>query len=324
MRCPFIRGATVRSCRASSFSKMIPESSTDAGHERCSSPEFAGCPAFVPGAAAEPSGTRCPFLQETLVEYCSAAGVTKYIPATEGLLPRCQSGRHRYCEIYLAEADPAGERLPGRIREGTESLPGQRVPGVNGILVPGNLSYTPNHMWLDVAPDGGCHVGVDAFLTWVIGTVDAITFASAKAIDRPVAVFTVHGVDLQLVFPKALEGIVPHAHLRTNPATVTIDPYGAGWLFEGSVPTHAWDPAAGEPAPRLIQGEDAAWWFGAETDRLAAFVHDRISRPGPSGLRVMADGGRVEAGLAGHLDRDDLVSLFNEFFSPLTAWRRSW
>ena len=50
------------------------------------------------------------------------------------------------------------------------------TPLVDGIPVPLNLAYAPNHMWLDVGDDGCRHVGIDAFLARIIGTVDAISF----------------------------------------------------------------------------------------------------------------------------------------------------
>ena len=324
MRCPFIREATVKSCRASSVRKMILEEATDADHERCSSPDYAQCPAYSSKLAPGPGAPRCPFLQETLVEYCSAAAVTRYIPATEGLLPRCNSDRHRYCELYLGQADPLGDRLPHTPGAGTTSGEGQDQAAVGEIVVPQHLSYAPNHMWLDVAVDGCCHVGVDAFLASVIGSVERISFAAARTVDRPVAVLTVNGVDLQLVFPKPLEEVVPNSHVRSNPSKVVTDPYGAGWLFEGTDPTHGWCPVTGDPDADLIPGDAARRWIRAESDRLTAFIHDRISRPDPSGTRLMADGGGAEPGLAAHLGRDDLVNLFNEFFSPLAGWRRPW
>ena len=38
----------------------------------------------------------------------------------------------------------------------------------------------------------------------------------------------------------------------------------------------------------------------------------------------MTDGGTVERGLASRLDHEGVIDLFNEFFSPLLAWRRPW
>jgi glycine cleavage system H lipoate-binding protein len=324
MRCPFIREAHVKSCQGSSFRKMILEDGSDVGHERCSSPAYAECQALPQEVAREPIVSRCPWLRETLVEYCSAAAVTRFIPATEGLLPRCNSGRHRYCELYLAAVDPQGGRLATAAGAPANSMGNPGTPVVEGIAVPSHLSYAPNHMWLDVAEDGCCHVGVDAFLASVIGAVDAIGFVTTRNIDRPVAVLTVNGTDLQLVFPNPLEGAVPNAYLRTNPGKLLNDPYGAGWLFEGKEPTMPGAPVGAASRAGLIPADAALRWIYGESDRLAGFVHERISRPEPDGTRIMADGGRVQPGLAQHVDREDLINLFNEFFPPHAGWQRSW
>jgi glycine cleavage system H lipoate-binding protein len=323
MRCPFNREATVKSCRASSFRKMIPEAVTDTGHERCSSREYVDCAAF----AAKPTGfraaQRCPFLQETLVAYCSAAAVPKYIPAAEGLLPRCNSERFRYCELYLGEAGAPGERTSWAVGSGMAATAGPPAPETEGIAVPSRLVYAPNHMWLDVAGDGSCHVGVDEFLARVVGSIERITFVAPRAVDRPTAVLTVNGVDLQMVFPKRLESIAPNAYVRTCPSKVVADPYGAGWLFEATQPPHAWSALEPEVEAALIGGDEALRWVHEECDRLAEFVHERVGWPRDGAQRLVADGGRVEPGLAPQLGRDDLVNLFNEFFSSHAAWRGS-
>ncbi len=313
MKCPFIREDTVRSCAAARVGKQIPLASSDAEHERCSSPGFVSCPGYSGTTSAAGVASRCPFLRETLVEYCSAAPVPKYIPATAGLVPRCSSDRHRYCDLYLAQADPTGDRLP-------RAPDGRAGDGVAGdIVVPKRLWYAPNHMWLDVAEDGGCHVGADAFLAWVVGTVERVSFAAAREVDRPVAVLTVNAVDLQLVFPTALAAIAPNPFVRSDPAKVARDPYGSGWLFEGAVPDHGGGGEHGEAQDGLLPGAAAGDWMRREVERLDAFLHDRVAGGSLSGARLMADGGCVVAGIAARLARYDLVGLFNEFFSPLAG-----
>ncbi len=325
MRCPFLREAQAKYCQASAFRKMILESARDAGHERCSSEAYVECPAAAPNVKGRPIDGCCPFLKDATVEYCGAASVTKYVPANDALLSRCTSDRHLYCELYLATADPRGERLPGTAGLVRSAGPGRLMVVVDGIPVPGHLSYAPNHMWLDVAEDGRCHVGVDAFFTKVVGLVEAISFVKAgKEADHPVAVLTVNGVDMHLVFPQALEDVVPNASLRGCPGKLTADPYGAGWLFEGVEPAMHGAPVAAGARAGLIGGESAARWIFAEADRLLEFVHERIAQPATDGIRLIADGGRVQPGLAWHLDREALISLFNEFFSPQLRWRRSW
>lgn len=322
MRCRFLSDANVRFCEASAFRKMIAETAT--ADERCSSADWVSCPAAASRLPGEVDGTRCPFLQDALMQFCAAAPVRKYIPASDALLPRCNSDDHLYCELYLAKADPEGFRLP-EPQTGSRRCPTAARPvTVDGIPVPSRLSYTPNHMWLDVAEDGHCHVGIDGFLAHVIGEVEKIGFVTSRTLDRPIAVLTVNGADLQMAFPNPLQNTAANFYLRTNSAKLTTDPYGAGWLFEGIEPTLHGAPAGAAMRSGLIPAENAARWVYAEVMRLGEWVRARISQPCGDGSRLMTDGGTVERGLASRLDHEGVIDLFNEFFSPLLAWRRPW
>ena len=319
MECPFLRDTRVRSCGASSFRKMIVEAASDSSSERCSSSKWVDCPAASArstNAQRAAAGTSCPFVRESEVEFCSAAPVQQFIPASTALLSRCKSDGHLYCELYLVHADPAGSRRP---RTGGNA--NGAMPLVDGIPVPQHLAYAPNHMWLDVAEDGVCHVGIDGFLARVLGSVDSVTFVANRKNGCPVAVLNVHGVDLQMVFPNALQRASANLYLRTTPEKIAEDPYGAGWLFEAYVPPLAVNGEALRAG--LIPGDRAVTWMRSEAERLNEFVHECASRPGPDGVSYVADGGRVGPGIASHLEREDLITLFNEFFAPQSSWRRS-
>ncbi len=300
MSCPFLREENVKYCAASAFRKMIPESARDAGHERCSSAAYRDCPAAAAKVGGRPIADRCPFLDDADVEFCAAAPVATYVPVNDSLPSRCTSAGHLYCDLYLATADPGGVHRTGSVVFPGSSGSGRRTVVVGGIPVPAYLSYAPNHMWLDRAGDGRCHVGIDAFLAEVVGRVDAISFVRpGRGAAQPIAVLTVNGVEMHLVFPHELEDVTANTCLRADPSRLTADPYGAG----------------------LIAGENAARWFVAEGGRLRAFVQQRIEPPADGG-GVMAEGGRVAPGLAARLERDLLIALFNEFFSPHPASRR--
>jgi glycine cleavage system H protein len=319
MKCPFLRDANVKYCEASAYRKMIQTGGSDAAAERCSSPAYTDCQAAAARLLDAAPQDHCPFLHEAQAEFCGAAPQIKYIPATNDLFSHCNSGGHLYCELYLAHADPQGERRPRQSRRG--DCDGAQIPRVDGMPVPPRLAYAPNHMWLDVAEDGVLHVGLDAFAAKVIASIEQISFlrgAQPAGPAQPIAVITVNGADMQMVFPNPLFITAANVYLRTSPERLLADPYGTGWLFEGVVASSAENARAG-----LIDGAEAVAWFRSESDRLNAFVHQRTARPDSEGAAFMNDGGSVVDGVSAHLDREDLLALVNEFFSPQLAWRRS-
>lgn len=321
MKCPFLKEAKVKSCEATAYRKMLLSESTDSGTERCSTPGYAACHAAAARLAGRPVGDRCPFLHEAQAEFCGAASVTRFIPATNDLLSHCNSDGHLYCELYLVHADPQGERRPHPAASRDGAPPGP--PAVEGVLVPPSLSFAPNHMWLDVADDGCCHVGIDAFASRVLGSVDRVTFVTGGKLTRPIAVLRVNSVDVQMAFPNPLHLVAANVYLRTAPAKLTDDPYGAGWLFEAVEPVTAGAPLGGRAREGLLAGASALSWMRDETARLNDFVHQRLARPDADGMRVMADGGSFAEGPAAHLDHEELLNLVSEFFAPQVGWRRS-
>ena len=317
MRCPFLRESQVKSCQASSFRKVIPRSADSGSDELCSTPAHVTCSAVRSHHEGIPSPERCPFLHESLVQYCAAAAVPTYVPYSESSISRCGNDTHLYCELYLALAVPSGGSP-------LEAVPGGGHATVDGVDVPEGLGYAQNHLWMDVSPDGTCHVGVDAFLARVLGQVDEITFLTTKGTVRPSVRLSVNGVDLPLVFPRAIKITAVNSALRVHPERLVADPYGSGWLFEGTLPEEkAKKPQASpeppSPFPTLLPGPEAEKWIHDEVSRLNLTVHEIASRPDPDGLTVMADGGSFAAGLPKHLTREETMRLFDAFFSSEAA-----
>ncbi|MBI2429819.1 MAG: hypothetical protein HYV29_13695 [Ignavibacteriales bacterium] len=314
MRCPFLREAQVKFCRASAYRKMIVRLEGQPENERCSSSEYVNCPAAKQHLEDRPSIDHCPFLHESLVQYCSAAAVTKYIPYSESVLSRCGTDSHKYCELYLNLSQP-NEPLP----ESTDRL--QFVNGtqqtIDDIRIPDNLFFTPNHMWMDVGSDGVCHIGVDAFMTKVLGTIEQITFVTTKGYQRPTVSFLIRGVELQFVFPFPMNIVRANTYLRTNPEKIFSDPYTLGWLFETTEDrTKSHDKASDQ----LISGPEAYSWMKLEMERMTSLAHQISSLPDMRGAVLMADGGHFQHGFAQRLTREELLKLYNDFFSPLGVW----
>ncbi|HWC00889.1 MAG TPA: hypothetical protein VG672_29485 [Bryobacteraceae bacterium] len=260
--------------------------------ERCSSIRHKSCPEY---RAEGPDGASvCPFLESAWVDYCAAASVRKYVPHSESLFSRCLGDQYRYCDAYLRQTEAAGA---GPSLEAREDV-------VQGIRVPNWLFYAPNHLWLDVAEDGSCHVGVDGFLARILGRVERVTFVTQRGIDWASAVLLAAGVDVQVVFPNPLTVTAWNTNLRNDPESLTADPYRRGWLFEGAQPV----------CTGLIPGTEACKWIEREVERLGAFARERLV-PGLPGAS-MADGGAFDPRFLEHLDREEKYQLLHEFCSP--------
>ncbi len=322
MRCPFLREAQVKYCRGSAFRKMIVRVPGQPDSDRCASRDYVNCPAAVPLLDSHGDATQCPFLQEPLMQYCAAASVTKYIPYSEAVLSHCGTDSHKYCELYLSLAHPERAHFTDLATTvHTTDDPTQEYL-VEGIRVPGWLAFSANHMWIDIGSDGIVHIGIDAFLATMFDSIDRITFVTADGVHRPTAVITVHGVDLQMVFPHSVHLKSANLHIRTHPSIVLSDPYTLGWLFEGMIDGD--DPAITAQSLRagLVSGRAAAGWMESEVRRVSQLVHALSHTQDPAGHVVMADGGSVQHGFVQHLTRDELLRVFNEVFPPFAGWRQ--
>lgn len=290
MTCPFLKETQVKYCRSASVRKLIPLAPAGRAEEKCSSEDFTSCPVYQKQPEEHAASRPCPHLCESLMQYCGAASVARFVPYSEALLSRCGNDSHRYCELYLAMAHPA-----------------QPADEVDGIPQPGWLSYAANHMWLDVTDDGTCHAGIDAFFSRVLGDVERLSYVWQKGRHRPTAVLTVAGVDLEVVFPNAFELTNCNLYLRGNPARIASEPYTGGWLFEGKPER--------ETSQNLLQGAHARRWMEREQIRINEFLQQQEY---PGG-RLAADGGLFAPGVVRHLERDQRLALFHEFFSPYAS-----
>ncbi|HUI56223.1 MAG TPA: hypothetical protein VLY04_14705 [Bryobacteraceae bacterium] len=284
MTCPFLKETQVKYCRSAAVRKLIPLAQAGRAKEKCSSGEFTACPVYQQQREADARGDfgPCPYLHESLMQYCAAAATTKFVPYSESLLSRCGNDSYRYCELYLAMAHP--------------NLP---VEEVDSIPMPSWLQYSANHMWLDATDDGLCHAGIDAFLARALGPVDRISYVWQTGHHRPTAVLTAAGIDWEVVFPNAFQITRCNLYLRATPGRLTAEPYSAGWLFEGKV----------EPGTEanLLLGDAARQWMEEEHRRINDFLQQQCG--------CAADGGTLAAGCARHLDREQMLALFHEFFS---------
>jgi glycine cleavage system H lipoate-binding protein len=299
MRCPFLNEAEVSCCQAASVRKPIRITARTAPFDRCSTPSHRECSVYRERLPEEQAaGTeRCPFLDTSLVQYCTAASSTKFVPYSDSPTTRCGGESFHYCDLYLSLAHAGNE-------------PGDR--SVETIGMPGRLYFAPNHMWLDRTDDGSCHIGIDAFLAKTLGHVERISFVTLSGLRHPAVVLTSQGVDLQLTFPNEVIIVRPNLYLRADPQRVIADPYRAGWLFEAR-------EAAGKPAhANLRSGDKAEYWMRSDVERLSMAAHRYLQQIQPD---LAGDGGTFGPDLLERLSREEILALFQDYFSPFAGAR---
>jgi len=302
MTCPFLSETRVRTCTAASLRKLIAAPATPEPGELCGTPRHTECALFRE-KGGEP-GASCPYLEERLVQFCSAVPAPRYVPYSSAAVTSCGSEAFRYCDAYRA--------MSGR-QAGAEEV-------AEGVTAIEKLHYATNHLWLDIGGSGLCHVGIDGLLARFLGRVDRATMLTQRGLGRPTVVLTIQGVDWPLTFPNPLLVESAGLRLRSNPKPITEDPYGTGWLFSGWVPPGA---TSEQMCGNLLHGRRAVAWLKLEAQRLS----ERLAAASASsvgGHTVAADGGSVAGGAALHLMRDQLLGLLNDFFPSHgeRAWER--
>ncbi len=300
MRCPFLREEQIKSCQAAPFRKSLARSAAQVDSERCTSPDHRSCPMLRQSHEAHPSPSRCPFLTEALAQFCAATPSVTYVPWSASPEQRCTHDGHRFCSVFLGACGEDARR-PAHVAADT---PEGRTDVVAGVPMPGWLSYAESHLWLDTGDDGVGHVGLDAFVTQLLGRIERLAFGAVKGTAHPAVVLTVRGAEVALRFPKPLPIVAANVRLRASLDRLTADPYGSGWLFETRFPA-----ATPEPGAPLRSGPEARQWMAAEVQHVTEWAHQHLHDTGTA-----ADGGRFSAGLLDHLGKDDVARLLARTF----------
>ncbi len=295
---------------------------------------------------------QCPFLKETRVRWCRAAGIRKPIPEpqSDDAACRCLDERFRECRWASPEARrsaPPCPHLEHALVQYCEAAPLTRfVPFSEPLLTrcgsdahrycdfyldilraarlplrdhefaaPEDLLYTRNHWWVDVQSEGMCHAGIDAFLARLLGEVERVRVLAPRGGGCPAAVLTCRGRDFTATFPAPVRVEAVNAHLRLEPRRILREPYSAGWLFRG----RASEEQMAALRAALIGPEEAKRLMEEDARRVNEMVQS-LRLEGTEA--AMADGGLFEEGLLGVLEADEAFRLFQEIGSPAASSRR--
>ena len=162
--------------------------------------------------------------------------------------------------------------------------------------VPEGVHFHQGHTW--AVPEGGgvFRVGLDDFAQRLIGPPDRLRLpAVGAALEEGERGWSLGLGDrtVDMLSPVEGEVVALNAEAIENPALVSDDPYGRGWLMKVKAPR----PNAA--LKNLLPWRLARAWMEDATDRLSAAMSPPL---GVELGRVLQDGGIPVAGLARQID----------------------
>ncbi len=99
--------------------------------------------------------------------------------------------------------------------------------------LPQDVELATNHMWMRTNHDGTITLGIDGFLSRLMGVVETIAVPPAGETTRPsFADFSMgaNGRSFRLATPVAGGVVEPNPDVLRDPSLIMTDPYGKGWL----------------------------------------------------------------------------------------------
>ena len=178
------------------------------------------------------------------------------------------------------------------------------------IHVPDDVSLATNHTWLRTNHDGAVTIGLDEFLSRLVGAVERVSIPSAGDIVAPAVgdiALGVQGHSLRLATPMTGNVIESNLDILRDPSLILRDPYGKGWLVRvksGDDDVASWR--------KYVVGRPVEW-----LKEQVALVRDFIVMNAHQGQPVMMqEGGLPMDGVLQQFD-EDVWKDFNRSFATL-------
>lgn len=188
----------------------------------------------------------------------------------------------------------AGVHLWLRSR-GKQDVP-QPIKPMAEPKAPSGVFLHPGHAWARLGTDGSIRIGIDAFLAGLLGDADDVTLPPRGTKARKgEPLFRLRAGNRVLDVPSPIDGevVATHGDTATRPWSVTMDPYGVGWVVAVRSP----QPKEGLVA--LKTGPAATAFLREELRRWIDFASGGSL---VGGQPILADGGMPLRGAAATLD----------------------
>jgi glycine cleavage system H protein len=173
---------------------------------------------------------------------------------------------------------------------------------------PADLFLDDNHTWVRLAADGTLRLGVDDWLTELLGQVDRVELPGPGArVQRGEPLLVLHQGPRRLSVPSPAAGEIAGTNplVQDNPRVVVDDPYGLGWVAALRPRDHR------EALAPLHVGNGASGRLRAELERVVDFFAGLV----PGAAPLLADGGLPRRGALAELDDAGWAAFQRRFLS---------
>jgi glycine cleavage system H lipoate-binding protein len=178
-----------------------------------------------------------------------------------------------------------------------------RVKREYGFDIPQDYGFHLGHMWVMKESSDDARVGVDKFVTNLLGKIDHIDICAANRwVRQGQKLITLHSGNTSVDLLSPVEGVVTAINNDAlgNPSLVTDDPYENGWIAVVKSP----DLAVNQR--NLIQGSMVAAWMQNSVTRLNAMLTESSSA-------LAQDGGTPISGVLPRLTPELKQKVMKEF-----------
>lgn len=128
--------------------------------------------------------------------------------------------------VQKRQSSPAVVRSAAHVRS--------EQPAQTQVQIPDGVSLATNHTWMKTNRDGTVTIGLDEFLSRIMGAIKTITIpqSGSKVLSGSTSFgLGVHGRSLHIALPASGHVVELNTEALNNPSLVLNDPYGAGWLM---------------------------------------------------------------------------------------------
>ncbi len=176
------------------------------------------------------------------------------------------------------------------------------------ILIPSGVFIHPNHTWAHILQSGKVKVGVDSFVTKIVGAIDRVSLPPIGAeVKKGEQIFSLNSKGRVLNFASPISGKIVSINdeLEKNPSLLN-EPYKQGWSVVIEPKNLSTD------LPKLKISEEAKNFIKNELKRFKEFLVE-VANGNTVGLQTLQDGGLPAANILSLLD-DEKWKLFQKEF----------